>query len=155
MFEARRTRQKAGPEGRSSDRRGGGRLKAVLLIAVTAIALLVLQMVANGESSGGDYTVLDVPPEDLVGTWVTENPRYPDRALVIARDHIELHLGEEGGIQSHPIRTIRVVQDPDRWTYEIDYENSGRNQTLEVYLHPDGVLRFRNPPNEVWRQKPL
>ena len=155
MFEARRTRKRRGTDCRSFDGRGGARLKAVLLIAVAAIAGLVLQIVANGESSGGDYTVLDVPPEDLVGMWVTENPRYPDRALVIARDHIELHLGEEGGIQSHPIRTIRAVQGPDRWTYEIDYENSGRDQTLEVYLHPDGVLRFRNPPNEVWRRKPL
>ncbi len=126
----------------------------MLLITFTAIAVLALEIVVNGESSGEDYIVLAAPPEELVGMWVTENPGYSDRALVIDYDHIELHLGEAGGIRSHPILLIRAVQGPDSWAYEIDYESSQGERTVAFQLHPDGVLRLRNPADMVWRRKP-
>ena len=150
MGESPRTRERRALERPSDIRRGGARLKAALLIAVAAIAVLALQIVVNRESPDD---VLAAPPEELVGTWVTENPGYSDRALVIGYDHIELHLGEEGGIRSHPILLIRRVQSPDNWEYEIDYEGSGGETTLAVHLYPDGVLRLRNPADIVWRRK--
>ena len=150
MGESLRTRERRALERPSGDRRGGARLKAALLIAVAAIAVLALQIVVNRESSAD---VLAAPPEELVGMWVTENPGYSDRALVIGYDHIELHLGEEGGIRSHPILLIRGVQGPDNWEYEIDYEGPGGETTLAVHLYPDGVLRLRNPADMVWRRK--
>ncbi len=134
-------------------RRDRVRFKAVLLIAVVAIAALALEIVANRQSSAGDFTVLDAPPEELVGMWTTENRGYSDRAFVIGYEHIELHLGEEGEIRSHPILLIRGVQGPDNWEYEIDYEGSGGETTLAVHLYPDGVLRLRNPADMVWRRK--
>ena len=154
MPEPPRTRERRGPERRSGARRDRARFKAALLIAVTAIAVLALEMIANRETSGEDFTVLDAPPEELVGMWVTENPGYSDRAFVIDHDHIELHLGAEGGIQSHPILSIREVQTPDSWAYEIDYGTSEGERTLAVHLHPDGALRLRNPADMVWRRKP-
>ena len=150
MGESPRTRERRGPERRSGARRDRARFKAMLLIAVTAIAVLALDIAVDRESSGD---VLAAPPEELVGMWVTENPGYSDRAFVIGYDHIELHLGEEGGIRSHPILLIRGVQGPDSWEYEIDYEGSEGETTLAVHLHPDGVLRLRNPADMVWRRK--
>ncbi len=150
MPELPRTRERRGPERRSDIRRSGARLKAALLIAVAAIAGLALEIAVNRESSGD---VLAAPPEELVGTWVTENPGYSDRSFVIGYEHIELHLGEEGGIQSHPILLIRGVQGPDSWEFEIDYEGSGGETTLAVHLYRDGVLRLRNPADMVWRRK--
>ena len=150
MGESPRTRERRGPERRSGARRDRVRFKAMLVMAVTAIAVLALEIAVDRESSGD---VLAAPPEELVGTWVTENPGYSDRAFVIGYDHIELHLGEEGGIRSHPILLIRGVQGPDSWEYEIDYEGSGGEATLAVHLHPDGVLRLRNPADMVWRRK--
>ncbi len=149
MREAPRTRGRRGPERPSGVRRGGARLKPVLLIAVTAITVLALEIVAN-RSSGEDSTVLDAPPEELVGTWATEDPRYAGSALVIDYDHIELDPGEAGGIRSHPILSIRGVQGPDSWLYEITYGRSGAERTIAVHLHPDGVLRLRNPADVVW-----
>ena len=154
MREPTRTREKRGPERRSGVRRSEARFKAVLLIAVAAIAVLAMEIVVNRESSRENSTVLAAPPEELVGMWVTENPGYADRALMIDYDHIELHLGEEGGIRSHPILLIRAVQGPDSWAYEIDYESAQGERTVAVQLHPDGVLRLRNPANMVWRRKP-
>ena len=154
MREAPRTRGRRGPERRSGVRRGGARLKAVLLIAVAAIIVLALEIVVNRESSGEDSTALAAPPEELVGTWVTEDPRYSGSALVIGFDHIELDPGEEGEMRSHPILSIRAVQGPDSWAYEIDYGTSGGDRTIAVHLHPDGVLRLRNPADMVWRRKP-
>ena len=150
MGESPRTGERRGPERRSGARRSGARLKAALVIAVAAIAVLALEIVVDRESFGD---VLDAPPEELVGMWVTENPGYSDRAFVIGYDHIELHLGEEGGIRSHPILLIRGVQGQDSWEYEIDYEGSGGEVTLAVHLYPDGVLRLRNPADMVWRRK--
>ncbi len=154
MPESPRTGERRGPERRSGARRDKARFKAALLIAFAAITALALEIVANSQSSGEDFTVLDSPPEELVGTWVTENPGYSDRAFVIDHDHIELHLGAEGGIQSHPILSIRALQTPDSWAYEVDYGTSEGERTLAVHLHPDGVLRLRNPADMVWRRKP-
>ena len=149
-----RTRQRRGPERPSGARQGGARFKAVLVIAVAAIAVLALEIVVNRESSGDDYTVLAAPPEELVGMWTTGDRRYSGSALVIGSDHIELDPGEEGEIQSHPILSIRAVQGPDSWAYEIDYGSQGGKRTMAVHLHPDGVLRLKNPPDIVWRRKP-
>ncbi len=153
MREPPRTRERRGPERRSGARRSEARFKAALLIAVAAIAVLALEIVAN-RSSGEDSTVLAAPPEELVGTWATEDPRYAGSALVIDHDRIELDPGEAGGIRSHPILSIRAVQGPDSWLYEITYGRSGGERTIAVHLHPDGVLRLRNPPDMVWRRKP-
>ncbi len=152
MREPSQTSERKGPGQQSGLR--GQRLKAVILIAVTAIAVLALEIVANDDGSGEDFSVLAAPPEELLGMWVTDNRGYSDRAFVIGSDHIELHLGEEGGIQSHPILLIRAAQGQDSWAYEIDYEISGGESTLAVRLHPDGVLRLRNPADMVWRRKP-
>ncbi len=154
MREPTQTGERRGPGPRAAVRQGGARFTSIFLIAVAAIAVLALEIVGNRESSGIGYTVLAAPPEELVGMWVTEDPGYSDRALVIGYDHIELHLGEEGGIQSDPILSIRAVQGPDRWTYEIDYESSVGDKTVVIHLHPDGVLRLRNPADMVWRRKP-
>ena len=149
-----RTRVKSGPKRPSGVRRGGARLKAVVLIAVAAIAVLALEIVANRGSSGEGYTVLAAPPEELVGTWATEDRLYAGSALVIGHDHIEIDPGELGGVRSHPILSIRAAQGPDSWAYEIDYGSSGDERTVAVNLHPDGVLRLRNPADMVWRRKP-
>ncbi len=154
MPEPPRTRERRGPERRSGARRDTARFKAVLLIAVVAMAALALEIVANRQGPSGDFTVLDAPPEELIGMWVTENRGYSDRAFVIGSDHIELHLGEEGGIRSHPILSIRAHETPDSWAYEIEYGTSEGERTMAVHLHPDGVLRLRNPANMVWRRKP-
>ena len=142
-----------GPERRPHVRRGGARFKVVLLIAVAAIVALALETV-DSEDSGDGYTVLAAPPEELVGMWVTGDRGYSDRALVIGQDHIELHLGEEGGIQSDPILSIRALQGPDSWAYEIDYESAQGVRTLAINLYPDGVLRLRNPAAIAWRRSP-
>ncbi len=131
----------------------GARLKAAILIGVAAIAALALEITANPESYGEDSIVLAAPPEELVGTWVTENPGYSDRALVIGHDRIELHLGKQGGIQSHPILSVRAVQSPDSWAYEITYASPQGERTLPINLHPDGVLRLRNPADMAWRRE--
>ncbi len=154
MPELPRERRRRGPERRADLRRAGARFKAAVLVAVVAIAVLALEIAVNRGPPGGEYTVLAAPPEELVGTWDTENPRYADRAFVIGHDHIELHLGEEGGIRSHQILSIRGVEGSDSWAYEIDYLTPEGERTLGVHLHPDGVLRLRNPPDMVWRRKP-
>ncbi len=154
MPEPPRERRRKGPERRADLRRAGVRFKAAVLVAVVAIAVLALEIAVNRGRPGGEYNVLAAPPEELVGTWDTENPRYADRAFVIGYDHVELHLGEEGGIRSHPILSIRGLQGPDAWTYEIDYGSADGERTLAVHLHQDGVLRLRNPADVVWRRKP-
>ena len=154
MRETSWTGERRAPEHRSGVRPRGAWFKAMLLIAVVAIAALGLETFGNRESYGEDVTVLPAPQEELVGMWVTENPRYAGSALVIGHDHIELDPGAEGGIRSHPILSIRAVQGPDSWVYEIDYETSGGSVTMGVHLHPDGVLRLRNPPDVVWKRTP-
>ena len=153
MRDRPRTGVARGPERRARDRRRGARLKPGLLIAAAVIAVLATQFLATRGRAVEGYTVLAAPPEELVGTWVTEDPQFEDRAFVIANDYMELHLGAEGGIQPHPIVSIGALQGGDGWTYDITYQTSQGERTMTVHLHMDGVLRLRNPAEVVWRRQ--
>lgn len=92
---------------------------------------------------------LEVTPPALIGTWVTENERYADRAFVISRDDLELHVGD-GVVSYHAILSIQEVEEADHWAYRISYASADGVAVLEVFLHADGILRLKNPNSVVW-----
>lgn len=92
---------------------------------------------------------IDVAPPSLIGTWVTENERYADRAFVISQDDIEFHVGD-GAVTYHPILSVQEVETADHWAYQISYASPDGVAVLEVFLHADGILRMKNPNYVVW-----
>ena len=91
-----------------------------------------------------------VPPPAIVGTWVTDDVRYADRAFVVRRDTLEVHVGP-GEASVHPIRAVEVVAAADHTSYEILYVTAEGEASLELLLYED-VVRLRNPPDVRWRR---
>ena len=131
---------------RRSGRRRQIRLQAALAVTVGLVAVLVLRGLWEGDTS-----ILPGPPVGILGTWVTDDPRYADRAFIISSETFELQLGD-GLTSLGEIQTIRGVPMDEGWEYEINYASADGDQLFNFVVHPDGELRLRNPPDVVWRR---
>ena len=96
-----------------------------------------------------DPGLLDSPPPEILGTWVTADARYDDRAFVIRED--EFHLQVASG-QTHvsSVNAIRRTTHAEYDVYQITYFTPEGESVHEVHLYPDGTVRLRNPSDVVW-----
>ena len=125
------------------------RLRIALGLGVATILVLLIQIWADRY----DPFVISEPPPSIVGTWVTDDPRYAGRSFVISEEVFELRLGEDGNHQ-FDIRTIRETETEDSWMYEITYISPDGDLVHSFFLHADGTVRVRNPPDIVWTRLP-
>ena len=95
---------------------------------------------------------LDVLPPSLLGTWMTDDERYADRAFVIGQDELELHVGD-GMVTYHSIVSVQEVVESEHWAYEINYNSTDGPAVMNVFLHADGVLRLKNPNDVAWTRR--
>ena len=119
-------------------------MRFLQLAGIVLVALFALRSWV-----GRPPPAIDVLPPSLIGTWVTENERYADRAFVIGQDDLELHVGD-GNISYHAILSVRETEEADHWVYQIAYSSQDGEAVLEVSLHADGILRLKNPNDVVW-----
>jgi hypothetical protein len=140
------------PKPRSPGRRAADRLRSriwagsIFLVAVIAAVVFVPRFFAG---PGGDE--VSVPPDELMGTWSTDDPRYVDRTITIAPQQVTLGLGPDGPI-SHTITSIRVVVALVHREYRITYAGSEGEEMLDVFVYDDGLMRLRNPSEAGWRK---
>lgn len=94
-------------------------------------------------------------PRELSGRWVTSDPRYADRVLVVERDRVDLvlEMGPEGR-ERYPIREVRGWAEGSGRGYLILY---GREEEyrVEVFVAEDGTMRLKNPSDVAWRRIPF
>jgi hypothetical protein len=138
------------PRPKSGGRPGFSRWAMV----VSGIALLaILGLVLTWPEKQGDE--FDGVPRELSGRWVTSDPRYAERMLIIERYRVALML-ELGpaGRERHPIEEVRVWNVPDGRGYRIRYGIDG-TQSVDVFIAHDGTLRLKHPSDVVWRRLPF
>ena len=99
-----------------------------------------------------DPDLLDVPPPEILGTWVTDDPRYADRAFVIREDEFHLQVAT-GEVLVSSVNTIRRVAHAEYDAYEITYFTPQGESTHEVHIYPDGIVRLKNPSDVVWTRR--
>jgi hypothetical protein len=121
------------------------------LCAVGLVAIVVL--IATWPTEVGE-AFADVPRE-IAGRWVTSDPRYADRMLVIEPDRVDLvlELGPEGR-ERHPIAQVRGWPEGTGRGYRIRYGADGE-LVVDLVIAGDGTLRLRNPSDVVWRRLPF
>ena len=141
--------KKVAHERREGVSRTDRRLRIALGVSIAAIIVLLMR----NPSGGSDALVIETPPPTIVGTWVTEHPRYAGRSFVISEQLFELHLAEDG-VQQFDIRETREIETEDSWRYEIAYRSSEGDIEHVFFLYPDGTVRVRNEPQVVWIRAP-
>ena len=126
-----------------------GRRLAPLLVFAFAGAVLV----GACENEPEEVRV----PQELRGRWVTDEPRYGDRAFEITGERLRFHQGEDQSTV-HPIHSLErgVASQAGGVLYEFRYRGAGEElfRFAVRYLEDRDVLVLQNQPEIVWRRAP-
>jgi hypothetical protein len=122
------------------------RSRLLIPVAVGLLAIAVLQRPLLRLISS------DLPvPEELLGNWITDSPRYADRGFVITRDSLRLQLGPQLSA-TYPITRVRRAGTADSTRYTISYRQGDTEVEMGLSVDPDVGLRVANLPSVTWRR---
>lgn len=137
------------PDRRAVARKRGPFWTRFLVFAAVTALLVTLPPYLVGR--GGPR--IEFPPDELVGTWSTDDPRYADRGITISEDDLRLEMGSDGQA-TYPIEAIHVeVADVHRM-YTIHYLDGDDELSMDIFVFNDGSLRLRNPSEVRWTREP-
>ena len=109
--------------------------------ALVAASVLLLTV-----ACGGDGLPL---PEELRGTWTTDDPRYEGRALFLGSDSVRFYTGG-GEYSGHPVQRLEIGSSPTGVAYELRYEAAGGDYLLTFELRTGGDLVLSHQPELRW-----
>lgn len=142
-------RRSRGRERRKSERRQRRMRSPALAVAAAAAVLLALSVYWAGRGSDSD---LEYPPDELLGTWSTDEPRYAGRTISITEDRLTLNLGADGRF-SYAIEAIQIDVAEVHRMYTVHYTDEGGEQTIQLFVYDDGLLRLLNPSEVRWTRQ--
>ena len=93
-------------------------------------------------------------PENLIGKWITSEPRYHDRFLEITKKTLVYGLGE-GKEDVYPIAGITKDLKGGSILFTINFESKdGHKFTRSFYYAPcnGGEIRLKHEENVAWRK---
>lgn len=92
-------------------------------------------------------------PEDMVGTWVTPDPRYQDRYLQLTHHGVALGTGRNEA-QRHTIEAVYSSRDDGKTLYTVVYRTGYGEDSLALFREDDAIV-FRNQPDVRWSKGDL
>jgi hypothetical protein len=104
---------------------------------------------------GGHQTNANLLPQDLVGFWTTDEPRYQGRFLELYRVYVILGNGSEQGPQVETVDSVEVKPDREYIAYTISSSDlAGTRDKMTLLYTPKngGEIRFSHQENRVWRR---
>lgn len=134
---------------------GARRVVGAALASLTVILVAATAACGTTEGSGSEWQEDFVLPPEIRGLWITNDPRYDDRALELQADAVVFHTGGIFGISAHHIRQGRR-RDGNRpgTLYELRYRSDSPAvlYTFAFYYRSEdgGKIRFENQPGIVW-----
>ncbi len=114
------------------------------------LASLAVAAVSSKFNCGENNTV----PQDLIGVWKTDAPKYADRFFEITEDQITFGIGG-GDVDVWPIKRIEENTNGQIVSYKFYYTKSGlQDYRLEFdYEQKDeNLIRFSNQKTIEWRK---
>lgn len=100
---------------------------------------------------GCQYQVDVCVPEEFIGVWLTEAPKYKDRSLDFTKYTVSFRMGENG-YATHLINKIESVKGQnDEMDYTFYYTDvEGEQWTLVLtYFTDTGTIKLKNT-NMIW-----
>jgi hypothetical protein len=111
------------------------------------LSLLIIPVVACKHSPG--------VPQELVGSWVTQDARYQGKSLVIDQDCIVLVQDEDTLPKAEHIDRMTAASESGVTTYvfEASDQEGARDKITVMYRAVNGgELRFSHPNSVVWQR---
>lgn len=124
------------------------RTSVLSLLTSAVLGLALVFALLDGREPGVERAA---PPQELLGVWTTDDPRYPDRAMEIREDAIVFSVGREEP-ESHPLLQVRVRESEGRLEVALVYGTHWGESRLQVTVgrQEPTVLRFLNQEEVAW-----
>lgn len=130
--------------GRESRTRG---FWVVPSVGIGCILIFVLATMLREPVPG---TVLTEPPPDIVGRWVTSDPRYADRGLWIGAREIVLGVGPAEPVVRGEILLVSVREENQLPVVYLEYDAGEGPVVMEMILEGNDRMHLRNPSEVTW-----
>ena len=122
------------------------------LAPIGQVLLLLLPIICGG----CDWNRSRFIPENLVGVWRTDDPRYRGRSLELSKDIAVIGIGgEKPSIES--VEWVKTQATSEETTYSIQCRTAdGTKDLLTLSFSPkgDGEIRLNHPQSIVWKRRP-
>jgi hypothetical protein len=99
----------------------------------------------------------DVPasvPDELVGTWITDEPVYRDRSMKLEKEYIIIGFGEDGTPTAQRVTKVETIKNEAGMICTIySGDQEGQHQLTVYFDRSDGgSIYFRNVRGK-WRKR--
>jgi len=94
-------------------------------------------------------------PEQLNGFWTTDNPRYQDRFLELARVYVLIGVGRRQAPSVQVVDKFEAVQAGKETMYTIystDLQGNSYQMALQFNPVNGGEIQLKNQPGIVWKR---
>ena len=119
------------------------------MLTVVLLAALIAAFVVPGMSRAASAEL----PEDMLGVWITSDPKYADRSFEIGRTELTLQVGKDSFV-NHVIDRVELDERGGAELYTVHYlDDSGVEYELAFYYQTDEI-RLKNQRTMMWRKKP-
>ena len=94
-----------------------------------------------------------VIPKEVLGTWITTEPRYADRAFEIRKDSLVFYIGE-GDSTVHSIEGVEVDDLGGPMLLTVHYADEAGPNQFSFYYDPasGGIISFKNQRHMKWNR---
>jgi hypothetical protein len=123
------------------------------IVPLGRVLLLLLLPIVCG---GCDWNRSRFIPDDLVGVWKTDDPRYRDRSLELGKANAIMGTGsDKPNIES--VESVKIQKAGEQTTYSIACRTTdGTRHLLTLGFSPNGggEIRLSHPHDVVWKRRP-
>ena len=123
-------------------------LRIALVVAAIALSVLLFVLARPGKPAP--------LPEEVLGEWRTDAPKYKDQFFVLHKDAILLGFNKRTDEwASQPILGVKERKEKEGVVYEVTYrDDNGEEQVWEFRLDADApaTICFPSQPNIKWKR---
>ena len=94
-------------------------------------------------------------PEELIGYWRTDSPRYEKRFLKLEKDYVTIGTEEDNVASVQSVREVRTERKGGKMIYTISSINSDGADLLSLEFEPahGGSIEIRHMQGILWRRE--
>jgi len=116
------------------------------------LTLLALSLALFG-LSGCRKDSVRYMPQDLIGAWETQAPKYRNCLLHLERASVAFENTREEHTTSYEVARVRTVQNGEEPSIEIYYRNDSNSRSSLALVRAGETLRFKYQPDIVWTRR--
>jgi hypothetical protein len=120
------------------------------IVPVVGVACIFAAARAGRLEDAPPGEVVSEPVPEVVGRWVSADPRYADRGLRIGAREIVLEVGPGRPLVRGDILVVTVRKEGQRPVVHVGYDTGEGPVDLEMILDGEDRMHLRHPSEVTW-----